>query len=204
MVARVRRIMRSRVPCRIWMAIFFTWHSSENDGHLGVKWKPQAEIRSAVASRRLRSIGKSEPTAMELYTRRCDMPPGTPLWVAAGDSTATASWIRSCAAVAPRRHEGVEPRPNRSSHAIMAVDSGACGFAGLPIGQAVNGLHGCSPPNRPAWFGALRRTTGCPGMFCQGPLGIILRYLPISALGSFHRDPAYISTYPELINLTEP
>jgi hypothetical protein len=28
-----------------------------------------------------------------------------------------------------------------------------------------------------------------------------MRYLPIQHLRSFHRDPAYISTYPELINL---
>src|ERR1700744_4781550 len=38
MVARVRRIMRSRVPCSIWMGIFFTWHSSEHAHHLDVKW----------------------------------------------------------------------------------------------------------------------------------------------------------------------
>jgi hypothetical protein len=39
MVARVRRIMRSRVRCRVWMGIFFTWHSSEHIFQLDVKWK---------------------------------------------------------------------------------------------------------------------------------------------------------------------
>jgi hypothetical protein len=39
--------MRSRVPCRIWMGIFFTWHSSEHSCHLDVKWKAPDEIRGA-------------------------------------------------------------------------------------------------------------------------------------------------------------
>ena len=57
MVARVRRIMRSRVPCRIWMGIFFTWHSSEHDSRLVVKWKPQDELRGAANTVDLRSGG---------------------------------------------------------------------------------------------------------------------------------------------------
>jgi hypothetical protein len=34
------------VPCKIWMGIFFTWHSSEHGCHLDVKWKPQNEIEA--------------------------------------------------------------------------------------------------------------------------------------------------------------
>src|ERR1700689_5438792 len=63
MVARVRRIMRSRVPCRIWMGMFFTWRSSDHSCHLDVKWKPQDEIHGADNTVERRDHSRLQSTA---------------------------------------------------------------------------------------------------------------------------------------------
>src|ERR1700678_4211935 len=70
MVERVRRIMRSRVPCRIWIGIFFTWHSSEHSCHL----MSSGNRRTRFEEQRTRPIEVAEDTqgcSLLLVNRRC-------------------------------------------------------------------------------------------------------------------------------------
>src|SRR5580698_2875896 len=51
--------MRSSVPCSTWIAIFFTWHSSEHMPHLDVKWNDAAE-RPSTCFEQSAADGQSE------------------------------------------------------------------------------------------------------------------------------------------------
>jgi hypothetical protein len=46
-MAKVRRIIRSSVPCNIGMGFFFTWYPSRRLLHLNVKWKLRDEVPGA-------------------------------------------------------------------------------------------------------------------------------------------------------------
>src|ERR1700733_3407513 len=120
MVARVRRIMRSRVPCRIWIGISFTWHSSEHGYSLHVKWKLQDEIEAQLTRGSKLTTGHISPDHVSTTARprKTVWESGTNLHTAPGHMRDCRYRTRNCFLLyqLTSRRPSVQSRKLRSSH----------------------------------------------------------------------------------------